>query len=536
MRILKVAVGNAEEAYIEDRFKGGINIISSDDNNKGKTIVIQSMMYALGNEPAFPVSFEYQNYSYYVEFEVTEKVFHICRQGDSFVLKHDNTLMIFDNVSEMKRYWTKNITTLPVITKNQISRIVDPVLFVQLFFVGQDKKDTTNIANKGFYNKTDFYEMLYSYAGFSGSLLTPDETDKIKRKIEELKAEKRLLLKEHKILKSKKTTVAYLSTISDRVVFEEKLAAMEKSRAKIETYRKGRNAASTRKAKWETTLKELRSLNRSIDCGELRCMDCNSTNISFSINRGAQTAYAFDVSTAELRNEIIKSIQAKISAYAEEIERLSDLISKEQDILNDLMAEESVSLESLLYYKKDIVSASDAEKKIKLINSEIEHFQSQLDVSLQNETDTKVNRDVFYSKLLSKMNELCSWIDSSGNIEYTSLYTPRTEIYSGSEATLFHLIKMLAFQYVLQHEYPIVIDSFRAEDLSTQKEELIIELFRALDNQIILTTTLKEEEKGKYDDVKDINHIDYSTHESSKLLSPEQVERFGSILTVVSLN
>ena len=48
MKILKVAVGNAHEAFIEDNFTDKVNIISSDDNNKGKTIVIQAMMYAMG--------------------------------------------------------------------------------------------------------------------------------------------------------------------------------------------------------------------------------------------------------------------------------------------------------------------------------------------------------------------------------------------------------------------------------------------------------------------------------------------------------
>ena len=61
MKIRKVAVGNAAEAFIEGNFTNGVNIISSDDNNKGKTIVIQSMMYALGNEPTFPTSFEFQS-------------------------------------------------------------------------------------------------------------------------------------------------------------------------------------------------------------------------------------------------------------------------------------------------------------------------------------------------------------------------------------------------------------------------------------------------------------------------------------------
>ena len=57
MQIKKVIVGNKDEAFIENRFNDGINIIFSDDNNKGKTIVIQSMLYAMGNDPIFPSSF-----------------------------------------------------------------------------------------------------------------------------------------------------------------------------------------------------------------------------------------------------------------------------------------------------------------------------------------------------------------------------------------------------------------------------------------------------------------------------------------------
>ena len=44
MIIRAVYIGNSEEAYINKEFKEGLNIISSDDNNKGKTIVIQAII------------------------------------------------------------------------------------------------------------------------------------------------------------------------------------------------------------------------------------------------------------------------------------------------------------------------------------------------------------------------------------------------------------------------------------------------------------------------------------------------------------
>ena len=80
MKILKIGIGNHNEAFIEKNFCDGVNIISSDDNNKGKTIVIQSMMYALGNEPSFPATFEYRNYIYYVV-----ETF-ICNIGRIFII------------------------------------------------------------------------------------------------------------------------------------------------------------------------------------------------------------------------------------------------------------------------------------------------------------------------------------------------------------------------------------------------------------------------------------------------------------------
>lgn len=58
MIIKIVALGNNEESYIEKRITSGANIILSDDNNKGKTILIQSMFYAIGNVPIFPESFD----------------------------------------------------------------------------------------------------------------------------------------------------------------------------------------------------------------------------------------------------------------------------------------------------------------------------------------------------------------------------------------------------------------------------------------------------------------------------------------------
>ena len=75
MIIKQIAIGNEIEGFVESSFSDGFNIISSDDNNKGKTIVIQGILYALGNEPpAFPSSFDYKQYIYILQFEESGRV------------------------------------------------------------------------------------------------------------------------------------------------------------------------------------------------------------------------------------------------------------------------------------------------------------------------------------------------------------------------------------------------------------------------------------------------------------------------------
>lgn len=228
MKIKRTAVGNRNEAFVENGYTDSLNIISSDDNNKGKTIAIQSMMYALGNEPTFPATFDYKNYYHYIEFEVDGTTYHLCRNNNSFILKHSSALMIFDSVSELKRYWTKHIFRLPQIIKNQITKIVDPVLFFQLFFIGQDKKDTSNIAHLGLYNKQDYLNMLFDICDASGIELDEEEIKKIKDRIKHLKEEREVLLKQYHILKSQKTPISYLSSTNDRAAFGRKVNALEK--------------------------------------------------------------------------------------------------------------------------------------------------------------------------------------------------------------------------------------------------------------------------------------------------------------------
>ncbi|EHH2604458.1 hypothetical protein J7P57_002998, partial [Listeria monocytogenes] len=461
-------------------------------------------------------------------------LYTLSRKNDTFVLYVKKSILIFDNVSELKRYWTKNIFPLPQIVKDGTKRIVDPELFNQIFFVGQDKKDSSNIANKGFYSKKDFYNMLYDYAGIGENGLTTEEVNIKKEKLKKLKEEKKALLKKHKILNSKKEPINYISKHSDRIALEEKIKQIEKVKDILIELKNLRNRTMNRRVKYEITLKELRSLNRNISTGELQCLDCNSTHIGYVSS--SDTNFAFDVSTTEVRSQIIESINEKINSYSEELDKQTSEINMYQLQLQNLLSDESISIESIVLYKDDVTDIAVVESKLTTLEEQISEITSSLKLNEKNNVDIIEKQNLFTRKIINEMNFIYKKIDPNGTLVFDDIFTKRNEVFSGSEATEFHLSKMYALAKILPHQYPIVIDSFRAEDLSTDREQIVLNLFNNLTNQVIFTTTLKKEEIGKYDFLQSLNHIDYSYHEPSKILRSEFSQEFLEIANRLMIN
>lgn len=497
MIIRAVYIGNSEEAYINKEFKEGLNIISSDDNNKGKTIVIQAIMYCLGNIPAFPSAFDYENYYFILYIEQDDKLIKICRKNKNFVIRKDEEYTVFDNTAEFKRYWNKNIQKLPIIKKENIYKIVDPELLVQIFFVGQDKKVTYDIVNKGFYKKEDFYKLIYSMAGINGDAAPIEDIEKAKKKIKELKNERDILLKENKILK-KNLALEFLSSTNDRAALEGMLKEVERIKNKLVNLKKERSNAVSRRTKNEIALKELRSLNRTMKTGQISCMDCGSTHIAYE---SADSEFSFDISTSKMRTQILNSVQEKIDIYNEEI----------------------------LVIRQEMEGARNADDRIKEIDTEVQELSGQLEMKSAISEDIEKKIKNLLNGIINTMNGFYSKVDSAGTEPYADIFTTRDKIYSGSEATEFHLARMYAFGKILKHDYPIIVDSFRAEDLSTERENKVLNEFKELDNQIIFTTTLKAEEGEKYAFDSSLNNISFSGHVTNKMLSNAYVDEFRKV-------
>lgn len=527
MKIKYIAVGNSGESFVENRLTDGINVISSDDNNKGKTIIIQSMLYAMGNEPVFPLSFPYKNYYYVIGFEINGVYYEVCRFGNDFVVNTSGDNLIFSSVNEFRQFLNRKIFKLPRIRKDEKLIDIDLSLFFQIFFIGQDKKDTSSLSVGGRFNKNDFEELLYAYRGVGDQKLIYDKMDSIKIKLRELKDEKKVISSQNKILKSKDRAVTYLSEEADRNNFKIKVDRMESIIKEISEIRRERDLVFVRKRQWSELISELNSINKIVKTGKLQCAECHSDHILFNMAKNKEnSSFSFDVSTTDMRQRIVASIKLKIDLQNENINHLNAEIEHRQKLLNELIKEDDISLENIVIYKKDILNVSDAEIRLKELSKQINDLQEDKQDQIKKLEIAKDKRTGFLNEIIDEINYYYRILDPESGVKIKSLFTKKTETHSGSEATVFYISKLLALQKVLGHDFPIIIDSFRAEDLSSVKENKVLELFNRINNQFIITTTLKKEEMGKYSANAMINNIDYQCHIPGKLLSEENNAEF----------
>ena len=161
------------------------------------------------------------------------------------------------------------------------------------------------------------------------------------------------------------------------------------------------------------------------------------------------------------------------------------------------------------------------------IRDEIDDIAERLKEARRVDKELAEDRADFKSTLVETMNAIRRNLnDDPGALEYDDLFTKANNPYIGSEATEFFLARAYSLAAHIDHGLPILIDSFRAEELSTSREERALPFFVDLPNQVIFTATLKGQEVGKYHDKDGINNIDYTGYAVNKLLSEADNDTF----------
>ena len=526
MIVEKFAFGNDKEAFIEDRFGSQLNVIFSNDNNKGKTLVLQGIMYALGNEPIFPAQFQYKNYYFYISFKLSGKEYKVLRKGNVYTALVDGVLNVIGSDSEFKDFFNTEIFKLPMITHRGYFKSVDLQLFHQIYFVGQDKRNTSGIFNSGFYTKADFIEMLYAMCGLSGAELSSVQINELKSKLKNLRATEKKLSKEIDRFNINKAVLETVKASAAFSLYEKQEAALKKTYGALSDLRKRVNRERSRLNRYKSLKSELNSLNRSIEFGQIVCEECGSNNVTYQ-SKGIE----FDVSNKEVRSSIISSIDKNIGSKEEGLLRLNFEVEIIQKKLDKELSEVKPELRDLILFQDELKNSGSLDQKLRENQKEIQNITLQLtDAGVKKEGLSEQQKELMKS-IIIKMNEAYRLVDDNRTQEFDSLFTTNAVNYSGSEEQEFYFSKLYALKEVLEHEFPIIIDSFRERELSTDKEIKMIKILEEMEGQVIVTSTLKKEEyiSEKYETYKSITAIDYSSHVNSKILNKDYVKPFHEI-------
>ncbi len=528
MIIKSIALGNVKEAYVEEKLTDGVNIIFSDDNNKGKTLVMQGMMYAMGNQPIFPKGFNYRLNYFYCKAEINDEEIEFLRRDSSFLVKRQGAQYSFDNVTELKYFLVdKNIFNIPQISKDDHMVIADLNLFYELFFIGQDKRNPSNTINSGYNNKKDFVNMLCSLNGYP--LMDMEEiNEENKQRIQQLKADIAATNKLLKLLKKNPDVSGYVDKYGDSTQFDTFRMRVKRLHNEIAEYKKKRNLEYNRKEKLESLVQELNSLNHEIEQGNVICAKCGSDKIIYK-----SKGISFEVSNSYVRRQVLSSIAYQISQKEEIIREYSYQLQQLQDELKKILQEVPVELHRILLYSEMILSEIDYDNKLKELCEQLEELQANDKNLSDSEKEAKQKCKEMKKDIVSRMNKLYREVDPQGRTFFDDIFTKRDETYSGSEEQEYYYSRVLAINDYFKHSYPLLIDCYRSGEISSQKEDIMIKNFISRKKQVIITSTLKKEEytSNKYDQYKDnANVIDYSNNESSKLLQSQYVAKLGTIV------
>lgn len=523
MIVKKIAFGNHNEAFIEDRFKDYVNIIFSNDNNRGKTLLMQSIVYSIGYESIFPSGFNTKAYYFYSHIEYDNRQFQFLRKRNSVLVIDEQQLHVFNSITEFKYFFDKEIFELPKIDKGAGLKTADLSLFYELFFLGQDKRNTSNLIVKGLNNKADFLNMIYSYLGYPVTRENKYDVDKLKKDKVALELKIKAETKKISIIKSNPEIATFVSAAADNLEFKKTSTQLDEIHRNIAELKKNRSREESRKIKLEALVIELNSLNISLNEGKVRCSDCGSDKILFS-----NSDFDFEVSNSYVRQKIIQSINENIRLKSDVIKEFNTEILREQEQINRLLDSITPEAKNYILFRDDYVDSREIDKRVLQFQNELAEIEQIIkNNDIKTSSDKNAQRQIV-ADILDEMKRYYQIIDPHGLLRFEDVFTKGGETYSGSEEQEYYFCKILALNNVLNHGFPIIIDSFREGELSSSKEEIMIDEYKKLGKQVILTSTLKDEEytSDKYYNMAEINVIDYSQYEDSKILQQSYVKEF----------
>lgn len=490
-------------------FTEGINIITSKDNQLGKSTIMKSMYYCLGGEVFFADRLNLKTKMHFLELEIKGESYVFIRHNKTIIVKEKLNVHKFNSSKELSHFLSEILELKIMLETKEKKYLIAPPVFTFLpYYIDQDYGWTPEL--KSFNNLNQFDKnkrKIHSY--FHLSLLDEKFVEMQVRK-KEIEIEVKSLSDD---VKNAETLLEYInSTLTSyeneidgdalKVKYETALIKYKKYSYDINQVRKHLLKLHEEIYKVDSAIEGLNKTSRDHERAmknikktlEVECPHCQElfeiqSKDIYRINYNIMDLESSKIELTELKSKLFLKKQKIERDYHELNERITKIENQKVEsetsfgeILKHKGLEETKQNLETDFVKKSSTLLSNKEK-IKKINERL---------SLWNE-DIKQANESYRKKLVYNLH----LFNSEENTIPEKIEIDHTLSASGSGQVRVNLARVYSFLQLKDEKYsdhvrlPLLIDSPKGGEQSITNSELVISLITEkmdIPNQIIVAT------------------------------------------------
>lgn len=325
-------------------FSEGVNLVTSDKNSRGKSVVMKSLYHSLGANSDFDDIFTKDNVLFDLQFEYDGELFRVCRFKDSYrVFKNSELIKTVKrgNINELSLFFKEEIDTYVYLKNREKTTELAPPAFLFIpYYLDQDlswKREQFPFNNIGQYENLSRNELYYYHLGVftdeynqnkSRQFSIKKEIDEIEKKSEKENAvfsELKKILGNEVIAINEAEFHAVVSTYS--IKMNSLLIELDKKRKIISTLEKEKIEYLIEEKRITSTIKKIRESKFEV-VKKLECPVCKN---EIEIDLEKELGVIYDEKILSLRldsiSKLVEELEEKILVENKERTKLQENIS-----------------------------------------------------------------------------------------------------------------------------------------------------------------------------------------------------------------
>lgn len=491
-------------------FKDGVNIITSSDNQVGKSTLMKSLYYTLGAEVFFAERFKVKTKVHILEFSVNDNTYECIRYNDIVVVRKNKNLTVKCTSATQLSEALKEIFGFSIFIENKQNEYVlaPPVYYFIPYYIDQDNgwvKDINSFDKLSQFNKDKRDTIYYYHLGilndnYSKCLI---EMKKLTAEINDYKKKQNEIMALLQYIRNNLTKIDLTLNLESMEIEKKELLKKYKEysfdlnnvRREILEYQEEVFKIDNIIANLESTVKESNNIKKHLKHEfDIECPYCKKNfevqaKDILKINYNIEDLQKTKLEMLSMREKVSNKIDYLKKKFVSFEERLNEIENNKINVDNTFdeflkykgLQETRKQLNTQLVENNSVLMSSDEE--LKQIKKSLKDWKKKI-----KDANDKY-REILTINLMefnTKENELPKNINIGTGI-----------IASGSGQIRVNLARVYSFLEVLLEyneeglKFPLVIDSPKGGEQSTSNSELILELItqtKNIENQIILAT------------------------------------------------